>query len=123
MIKEFAKKAYTLIKGLSVDPEIPARDKGMIVAGLLLLISPLDLIPWFIPVLGQLDDLAILIILIEYVFQRLPENVILRHYPWNPEGYHRWKSRTRFLSLFVPDWVREKIWTRMHEKETQRHDS
>ncbi len=117
MIKEFVKAGFRLIKSLATDPDIPARDKGMAVLGLLLLVSPIDLIPWFVPVLGQLDDLAIFIILVEYFFHRLPETVILRHYPWDPASYRRWKSRTRILSWIVPDWVREKIWAKIPENQ------
>jgi uncharacterized membrane protein YkvA (DUF1232 family) len=42
-------------------------EKVMIVAGLLYLISPLDVVPDFIPVLGWMDDLGIAAMILAYL--------------------------------------------------------
>ena len=59
-----------------LDPRTPLSAK--IVAGLTIayLLSPIDLIPDFIPVLGLLDDLIIVPLLIKTTLSLIPEYVI-----------------------------------------------
>jgi uncharacterized membrane protein YkvA (DUF1232 family) len=109
-LKEFAGKSVGFLGALAKDTRIPAWDKAVLAGFAALLVSPIDIIPDFIPLLGQLDDLAILVVILDYVFNRLPEEVVLAHYPWNPAGFKAWRRRMRFLSTLVPDWARKRIW-------------
>lgn len=52
---------YLMIK-LLFDREVPAQNKGALLAGILYVMSPLDLLPDFIPVVGWVDDLAVAIL-------------------------------------------------------------
>ncbi len=45
---------------LLLDPEVPLYLKALPVAGLLYVVSPIDFIMDWIPVLGQMDDIAII---------------------------------------------------------------
>ena len=47
-----------LARALAGDPTIPRWRKATLVAGIVYLASPIDLVPGLIPVAGQLDDLA-----------------------------------------------------------------
>lgn len=49
-----------LLRRLLLDERVPLWHKAIPVAAALYLVSPLDLIPDFLPLLGQLDDLAVL---------------------------------------------------------------
>lgn len=49
------------VKGMFLDKETPIRDKWLIVGGILYILSPIDLIPDFILLLGYTDDLAVAI--------------------------------------------------------------
>lgn len=49
-----------LLHRLLLDERVPLWHKAIPVAAALYLVSPLDLIPDFLPLLGQLDDLAVL---------------------------------------------------------------
>ncbi len=49
-----------LLRRLLLDERVPLWQKAIPVAAALYLVSPLDLIPDFLPLLGQLDDLAVL---------------------------------------------------------------
>ncbi len=56
------------------DPRTPARAKLIMGAALLYGISPLDLIPDILPLIGQLDDLTFIIIAIVF-FLRMSKPV------------------------------------------------
>ncbi|MDE0327735.1 MAG: YkvA family protein [Anaerolineaceae bacterium] len=49
-----------LLRRLLLDERVPLWQKAIPVAAALYLVTPLDLIPDFLPLLGQLDDLALL---------------------------------------------------------------
>ena len=49
-------------RALLGDPALPRRRKALLGLGLAYAVSPIDLVPGIIPVLGQLDDLAVLLL-------------------------------------------------------------
>ncbi|MEK7693767.1 MAG: DUF1232 domain-containing protein [Chloroflexota bacterium] len=58
------------------DPGVPAAAKAVMPGVLLYLASPIDIIPDFIPVLGQLDDLLVLFLGLGIVLWLTPRHVI-----------------------------------------------
>jgi uncharacterized membrane protein YkvA (DUF1232 family) len=56
-----------LVRRLRSDPRVPRRAKFALVGLLGYLLCPIDLIPDFIPVLGQLDDVLIAVLVLRYV--------------------------------------------------------
>lgn len=109
-VREFFKKSFHFLKAISTDSRIPARDKAVLAALLALVVSPIDFIPDFIPVFGQLDDFVIIIVILDYVFNRIPEEILISHFPWEPASLKTWRRRLRFVSLMVPGWARKHIW-------------
>jgi uncharacterized membrane protein YkvA (DUF1232 family) len=51
-----------LARDLFGDEQIPTRRKALLGAALVYTVSPIDLVPGVIPVAGQLDDLAVLLL-------------------------------------------------------------
>ena len=47
---------------LLLDPKVPAENKGALLAVLIYVMSPIDLIPDIIPISGWVDDLVVLVI-------------------------------------------------------------
>jgi uncharacterized membrane protein YkvA (DUF1232 family) len=68
-----------LVWGLARDPRVPAAPKLLLagIAGYLLM--PLDIIPDFLPVLGQLDDVAVVLLGLELFIRAAPQNVVDEH--------------------------------------------
>ena len=76
--KEKAKQLRTEIHALylaSRDPRVPWYAKAIMVLTIAYAISPIDLIPDFIPVLGQIDDLIIVPAGISLAIKMIPKNV------------------------------------------------
>ena len=78
------------------DPGTPWKARVAIGAALAYASSPIDLIPDFIPVLGQLDDLLIVPALIALAIRLIPREVIAKS---RREAYRRRNSGERVRSL------------------------
>ena len=57
----FVKDVALLLKDCALDARVPRRDKWVLGAVAAYLLSPVDLVPDVIPVLGQMDDLGLVI--------------------------------------------------------------
>lgn len=71
----FPDLVHLLIR-LFTDKEVPARIKGFIVMGFAYLLSPIDIIPDFIPVAGFIDDLLITVIVLNKIINSGDEKLI-----------------------------------------------
>lgn len=68
-----------VIWGLIRDPRTPLPLKGLLAAALLYLVVPLDLIPDAIPILGQADDLTVLMLVLDLFIANAPAEVRRDH--------------------------------------------
>jgi uncharacterized membrane protein YkvA (DUF1232 family) len=68
-----------LATDLARDPEVPASAKASLVAAGAYAISPIDLVPGIIPVAGQMDDLAALLLAIRFAIRLTPKEVAVPH--------------------------------------------
>ncbi len=92
------------------DERIPARDKKVLLVMIGLLISPIDLIPDWIPVIGLLDDLIILSFVLDYFFSVLDSHILLSHFPWDMKAFARLRAISRGLQFLVPKFIKKRIW-------------
>jgi len=113
-VPRFFSKLQDFIAALAADPRIPGRDKAVLAGLCAYLAMPFDLIPDFIPVVGYMDDAVVAALVLDYVFNVIPEPVILEHFPW-PEGRYRAIKRwTRLVSWLIPNFVRKRLWKQVH---------
>ena len=61
------------------DPHVPLRAKCVLPAIVLYIAMPIDLIPDFIPVLGQLDDLLVTVLGLGLFLWMTPRDIIEAH--------------------------------------------
>ncbi len=66
-----------LILRLARDPRVPPAPKAKLALFAVYLVSPLDIIPDFIPVIGQLDDLFGAVYVLDSVFRSVPGEVVM----------------------------------------------
>jgi uncharacterized membrane protein YkvA (DUF1232 family) len=65
--------------GIMRDPRTPIGLKGMMAAALAYVVFPVDLVPDAIPILGQADDLTILLLVLDMFIQNAPAEVRAEH--------------------------------------------
>ena len=72
--------AYSrLAVALLREPTLKVIHKAILIGGLAYLISPIDLVPGLIPILGQLDDMAIALWTLRLALRTMPPAVADRH--------------------------------------------
>ncbi len=73
----FPDMVYLTIK-LFIDRKVPANVKGYILMLFVYLISPIDILPDFIPVLGFIDDLLVLVIVLNKIINSADKELLAR---------------------------------------------
>jgi uncharacterized membrane protein YkvA (DUF1232 family) len=69
-----------LLGRLLRDPRVPRRSKLVVGAAMAYLVSPVDVLPDFIPVVGVVDDLLIATLAINHLIGVAGEAVVLEHW-------------------------------------------
>jgi uncharacterized membrane protein YkvA (DUF1232 family) len=85
----FLPNCVTMIRRLRKHPSVPRRAKVAIVIAGLWVVSPIDLIPEFLPVIGPLDDVVVVALALRYAARRVPRDVILDAWPGDPAVINR----------------------------------
>jgi uncharacterized membrane protein YkvA (DUF1232 family) len=80
----FLPACVTLLRRLRRDPRVPVAVKVALVLAALWVLSPIDLIPEFLPVIGALDDVVIVALALRYAGRRVPRAVLLEAWPGDP---------------------------------------
>jgi uncharacterized membrane protein YkvA (DUF1232 family) len=80
-----------LVYHLARDPRVPLKAKLAVVGLGAYIVSPVDLIPDWIPWAGALDDVLLIPIVMNYVFATVPEEVLIEHWGEDIETLRRWR--------------------------------
>lgn len=100
------RKLLDFVRDVAEDTRIPIQNRVVIGGLVLYILTPIDIVPDFVPILGWLDDAFISILILDYVFNSADSEIILQHYPWNKSGFHRMKTYAERLSWLVPPIVK-----------------
>jgi uncharacterized membrane protein YkvA (DUF1232 family) len=74
----------TTIRRLRKDPRVPRSAKVAIAFAGLWVLSPIDLIPDFLPVIGPLDDIIVVALAFRFAARRVPHEAIYEAWPADP---------------------------------------
>ncbi|MBF0360643.1 MAG: DUF1232 domain-containing protein [Oligoflexia bacterium] len=109
-IKKYLNDIIKFVKDVANDPRIPERDKKIIAALVVYILSPIDLIPDWIPVIGMLDDLVALSLILDYLFNVLDNKILLSHFPWSMKSFATIRRISRLIAILTPSFIKNKIW-------------
>jgi uncharacterized membrane protein YkvA (DUF1232 family) len=81
---EFLPACVTTARRLRAHPAVPRRAKVALLVAILWVLSPIDLLPEFLPVIGPLDDVVAVVLLLRYAARAVPHDVLLAAWPAEP---------------------------------------
>src|SRR3954447_15282609 len=83
-LARFLPACVTTVRRLRSNPAVPRRAKLAVGFAGLWVLSPIDLIPEFLPVIGPLDDVVVVALAFRYAARRVPRAVLLDGWPGDP---------------------------------------
>lgn len=83
-VLEFLPACVTAARRLRRRPDVPRRARVALLVAVLWVVSPIDLLPEFLPVIGPLDDVVAVVLLLRYAARSVPRPVLLEAWPTDP---------------------------------------
>jgi uncharacterized membrane protein YkvA (DUF1232 family) len=83
-VVEFLPACVTTARRLRQHPDVPRRAKVALLVAIVWVISPIDLLPEFLPVIGPLDDVVAVVLLLRYAARSIPRATLLEAWPTDP---------------------------------------
>jgi len=74
----------TTVRRLRKDNRVPRSAKVAVAVAGLWVLSPIDLIPEFLPVIGPLDDIIVVALALRFAARRVPHDAIYEAWPADP---------------------------------------
>ncbi len=97
-VAEFLPSCVTAARVLRRSPEVPRRAKVALLIAVLWVVSPIDLLPEFLPVIGPLDDVVAVILLLRFAARSIPRETLLAAWPSDPALLERLLGRDRAVA-------------------------
>ncbi|HUW04458.1 MAG TPA: DUF1232 domain-containing protein [Acidimicrobiales bacterium] len=85
----FLPACVSTIGVLRKNPQVPRRAKLAIAFAGLWVLSPIDLIPEFVPIIGPLDDVIVVALAFRYAARQVPRSVLTAAWTGNPDTLER----------------------------------
>jgi uncharacterized membrane protein YkvA (DUF1232 family) len=100
-----------LLFGLMTDPRVAAIDKLLVVGAIAYIVAPIDLIPDFIPFIGEVDDVYLLVIALQRLIANAGRFVLLDH--WGGEAADlsdlNLRGALSAAAFFLPKRIRRRL--------------
>ena len=109
-VKQFP--AYLrLLGGLMTDRRVSALDKLLVAAAVAYIVMPIDIIPDFIPFLGEVDDLYLLVFALQRLIANTGRNVLYAHWTGAVEDLKdlNLQAALSAAAFFLPRRIRRRL--------------
>lgn len=100
-----------LLWGLITDARVSLVDKALVAGAMAYIIAPIDLIPDFIPFLGEVDDVYVLVMSLQRLLHNAGRAVLLSHWDGDPADLREFNLRKVLMAaaFFLPRRVRRRL--------------
>ncbi len=100
-----------LLWGLVTDARVDMVDKMLVAGAIAYIVAPIDLIPDFIPFLGEVDDVFLLVLAIKRLLKNAGRSVLLSHWSGNPEHLRQinLEKTLSAAAFFLPRRIRRRL--------------
>ncbi len=105
-VAEFLPACVTAARTLRKHPDVPRRAKIALLIAVVWVLSPIDLLPEFLPVIGPLDDVVAVVLLLRYAARSIPRATLLAAWPTDPGLLERLLGRRAVTSRRDADGAR-----------------
>jgi uncharacterized membrane protein YkvA (DUF1232 family) len=78
-----------LLRGLLRDPRVPQSSRVLVGFAMVWVISPIDLLPEFLPVIGPLDDVIVVALVLRHLVRRAGPEIVREHWRGDPAMLER----------------------------------
>jgi uncharacterized membrane protein YkvA (DUF1232 family) len=104
-------KYLKLLGGLVTDSRVSMLDKMLVLGAIAYIVMPVDLIPDFIPFLGEVDDLYLLILALQRLIAIAGRPVLIDHWTGNPADLADLNLRGAIAAaaFFLPKRIRRRL--------------
>jgi uncharacterized membrane protein YkvA (DUF1232 family) len=97
---------------LARDPALPRSVKLALAAAVVYLLSPLDVLPDVVPILGYVDDALLAAVVVDGVLSHVDRATVLRYWPGTAQSLDRVARAARLLSAWVPRRISRRVFAR-----------
>ncbi len=112
----FIPNMVALLIGLLRDERVSQADKAILAGVIMYVIVPLDIIPDFIPFIGQVDDAYLLAISILRLLNRADRRVVMDHWRGERDIKELVESIARMAEFFLPKPIKNVLRGRIEPK-------
>jgi uncharacterized membrane protein YkvA (DUF1232 family) len=100
-----------LLWGLITDARVSMVDKLLVAGAIAYIVAPIDLIPDFIPFLGEVDDVYLLVLALRRLLQNAGRSVLLAHWTGDPEELRSLNLKKVLVAaaFFLPRRMRRRL--------------
>jgi uncharacterized membrane protein YkvA (DUF1232 family) len=96
-----------------MDPRVAPVDKLLVGGAIAYVVTPIEWIPDFIPLIGEIDEVFVLVFALQHLLQHTDRDVLLDHWMGDPDELDDINLR-RILSaasFFLPRRIRRRLRT------------
>ncbi|HEV8216906.1 MAG TPA: YkvA family protein [Gemmatimonadaceae bacterium] len=100
-----------LLGGLITDPRVALLDKLLVFGAIAYIVTPIDLIPDFIPFFGEIDDVYLLVIALQRLIANAGRAALLDHWAGEPSDLADLNLRGALAAaaFFLPKRIRRRL--------------
>jgi uncharacterized membrane protein YkvA (DUF1232 family) len=98
-----------LLWRLARDPRVPRRNKALFAGVGAYLLVPFDIIPDWVPGIGQLDDAILFLLTLDGLLNRVPEEVLADHWEGDQEVLKTIRGALATVTSLVPDRIKRRV--------------